>query len=107
MTIAKLTDRYDYVTIMRGGTRFFFIGSIVLFLMYLYFVGAVTFTVVQRRNMEEGLKTLSSDVSKEELRYLSAEKGLTKDVALNRGFVEPSKLTFTGPKNAVAWNATR
>lgn len=94
----------DYNTVIRRGIRFFAIGSAVLFACYLYFVGAVTFSVVHRRNMEEEVKTMTSAVSADELSYLTKEKNLTRDYALAQGMVPPAHVTFTTPKNAFAWN---
>lgn len=94
----------DYNAVIRRGIRFFAIGSVVLFAIYLYFVGAVTFSVVHRRNMEENLKTMTSAVSGDELAYLTKEKNLTRDYALAHGMVSPAHVTFTTPKNAFAWN---
>ena len=95
----------DYKTIVKSGTRFFFIASGVLFLAYLYCVGTVTFTVLARRSLEQELKVQTSEMSRQELSFLQTQKTLTKEYAREQGFVEPVAISFTAPKRALAWNA--
>jgi hypothetical protein len=106
-TLVTIYKKRDYNTILRAGAKFFGLGSIVLFAVYLYCVGAVTFSVVHRRNMEEDLKALSSDISRGELTYLTAEKTLTRTYALAQGFVAPAQVTYTAPKTDLAINTPR
>lgn len=108
MTLATLGQHAkaaDYKTILKSGTRFFFIGSGVLFIGYLYFVGAVTFTVLHRRGLEQDLKLMTSDISRQELSFLDTQKTLTKEYAYSLGLVDPAHVSFTTPKRAVALNA--
>ncbi len=93
--------------LMRRLTKYCFIGAGVLFVSYLYTVGAVTFSVVERKGLEQSTKQLASDISMQELDYLQKEKGLTRESAYIHGFVEAPVIVFTTQKRAVAWNAGR
>ena len=95
----------DYEVILKKGIRFFLGASAVLFALYLYCVGAVTFTVLHRRTTEEAVKTSLSSISQDELSYLQKQKTLTKDYAYTQGFVDPAVVAFTSTKTAVAFNA--
>jgi hypothetical protein len=101
--LATIYKKRDYNTILAAGTKFFVLGSITLFALYLYCVGAVTFSVVHRRNTEENLKTISSNISQGELTYLAAEKMMTRNYALAQGLVAPAHITYTAPKNDLAF----
>ena len=93
-----------YGALLRRTTTYCFLASGVLFGCYMYVVGAITFSVIERKGLEESTKTLLSDISMQELRYLEQEKGLTKEVAYGSGLVDASSLAFTSQKSAVAWN---
>lgn len=97
----------EYALLLRRATKYCFIGTGVLFACYLYFVGAITFSVVERQGLEESTKTLLSDISMQELTYMQAEKALTKDAAYAMGLVDASSLSFTAKQRAFAWNAGR
>lgn len=97
----------EYALLLRRATKYCFIGTGVLFGFYLYFVGAITFSVVERQALEESTKSLASDISVEELHYLEKEKGLTKEVAYSNGLIDAPSLSFTTKQSAFAWNAGR
>ena len=97
----------EYASLLRRSTKYCFIAAGVLFGLYLYFVGAITFAVVQRQALEESTKGLASDISILELHYLEKEKHLTKDVAYGIGLIDASSLSFTTKQRAFAWNAGR
>jgi hypothetical protein len=96
-----------YGTVLRRTGVYCFVASGVLFGCYVYLVGAITFSVVERKGLEESTKTLLSDISMQELQYLAQEKTLTKEVAYSMGLVDAPSLAFTTQKRAVAWNAGR
>ncbi len=97
----------EYALLLRRATKYCFVGVGVLFAGYLYFVGAITFSVVERQGLEESTKTLASDISIQELHYLEKEKYLTKEVAYSMGLIEAPSLSFTTKQRAFAWNAGR
>lgn len=103
----KISSFAEYGLLLRRTTKYCFIGAGVLFACYLYVVGAITFSVIERKGLEESTKVLASDISMQELVYLKAEKTLTKEVAYLSGFVQPASIAFTTQKRAVAWNAGR
>ncbi len=97
----------QYGMLLRRTTTYCFIGAGVLFGCYMYVVGAITFSVVERKGLEETNKSLLSDIGMQELHYLSQEKQLTKAMAYSSGLVDAPSLVFTTAKRAVAWNAGR
>jgi hypothetical protein len=103
----KMHSFTEYGLLLRRTTKYCFVGVVALFACYLYVVGAITFSVIERKGLEESTKVLASDISMQELGYLKAEKTLTKETAYLSGFVKPMSITFTTQKRAVAWNAGR
>ena len=103
----KISSFGEYRTLFARTTKYLFVGAGALFVCYIYFVGSITFSVIERKSLEESTRSLLSDISMQELRYLSEEKQLTKEFAYSSGFVEPSSITFTTQKRAVALNAGR
>ncbi len=103
----KIQSFNEYGLLLKRLTTYCFIGAGVLFACYIYVVGAVTFSVVERKGLEESTKTLLSDISGQELSYLAQEKKMTKDLAYSQGFVDAPSLAFTTQKRAFAWNAGR
>ena len=95
----------SYGVLLRRSTKYCFIASGALFACYLYVIGAITFSVVERKGLEESTKGLLSNISVEELQYLKQEKGLTKEMAYASGLINASTLVFTPQQRAVAWNA--
>lgn len=74
------------------------------FVCYLYFVGAITFSVVRQESIAEETKTIVSEIGKYELEYLKLQKGLTEEFAFSQGFVSPETIAYTVPASAFAWN---
>lgn len=96
-----------YGTVLRRMTTYCFVGAGVMFACYIYLVGSITFSVVERKGLEETNKHLLSDIGMHELQYLAKEKQLTKEVAYSTGLIDAPSLVFTKAKRAVAWNAGR
>lgn len=97
----------EYVVFLRKMTTYCFVATGVLFGFYIYFVGAITFSVIERKGLEEQNRNLVSDIGMSELKYLSQEKKLTKDFAYNSGLIDAKSLVFTTKQSAFAWNAGR
>lgn len=79
----------------------------VTFASYLYFVGAITFSVVERQGLEQQVKELLSDISTQELKYLAIDRSMTKGLAISLGLGESGKITFSARNQNVALNANR
>ncbi len=97
----------EYATLLRRANKYLFVLAGISFACYLYFVGAITFSVIERQGLEQSNKTLLSDISMQELTYLQEEKLLTKEVAYASGLVDAPALSFTTRQSAFAWNAGR
>lgn len=103
----KIQSFNEYGLLLRRTTKYCFIGAGALFACYLYIIGAITFSVIERKGLEESTKVLASEISMQELEYLKMEKTLTKETGYLNGFVQPESIAFTTQKRAVAWNAGR
>jgi hypothetical protein len=79
----------------------------ILLSLYIYFVGAITFSVMKQQSLSTDTKQLISDMSREEVEYLNAQKGLTEEYATSLGFTKDSNLAFSEAKRAFAWNVGR
>ncbi len=111
--IALIKHKLDTATVLdfnkalRSVALYAWISAGILFVAYLYFVGAITFSVIKEKGLKEDLKTLVSKMGEEEQRYLVAQKTLTESYALESGFVNPAQIAFALPKRALAWNVGR
>jgi cell division septal protein FtsQ len=69
-------------------------SSIVLCAVYLYLVGSITFNVIARRSLENTVVTLTNNVNQLELTYLNNIKGIDKNYAFSKGFVDVRQNIF-------------
>ena len=83
------------------------IGAGVCFCAYLYFVGAITFSVVKERGLQQETKALISSIGSHELTYLNTQKNLTEAYATSLGFIPAPTVAFATPQRAFAWNVGR
>ncbi|MCU0660314.1 MAG: hypothetical protein MUD00_01740 [Candidatus Pacebacteria bacterium] len=65
-----------------------------LFLAYLYFLGTITFGIVERRALEAQAKELASEVSTLELQYLALSNNIDIELAETLGFTETKSARF-------------
>lgn len=70
-----------------------FIG--VTFASYLYFVGAITFSIIERQGLQQGIREIVSTISAKELTYLSIDRSLTKSEGILLGLSEAKTITFS------------
>ncbi len=101
------TNTLDINKALKSIATYAWIASGVLFVAYLYFVGAITFSVIKERGLQQETKTLISSMGQEELKYLGLQKNLTKEYAIERGFISAPTLSFATPQRAFAWNVGR
>ncbi len=98
---------FDINKTLKSITLYTWIAAGVLFVGYVYFVGAITFSVVKEKELQQETRALISSMGAEELEFLSAQKVLTESYAREKGFVEPSTISFAPSQRAVAWNVGR
>lgn len=92
---------------LKAITLYAWVATGIFFACYLYFVGAITFSVVKERGLATNTKTLISQMGEAELAYLSTQKELTQSYAASIGFVKPGTVAFAASKRALAWNVGR
>ncbi|MES2224922.1 MAG: hypothetical protein V4478_02960 [Patescibacteria group bacterium] len=108
--IAILRNRIESVPLndvnktLKLVTRYAWIGTGVLFVCYSYFVGAITFSVISQRAVEQKNRTLISSMSEQERTYLQSQKQLNESYAASIGLVKGTAVAFAVAKPAVAWN---
>lgn len=95
---------FDLNKTLKSITMYTWISAGVLFVGYLYFVGAITFSVIKERELQQDTKALISSMGSQELQYLSTQKNLTKEYAHQNGFIDAATISFATPAKAFAWN---
>jgi len=84
--------------------RYAWISTGVLFVCYSYFVGAITFSVINQQALQQANKTLISSMGNQERVYLQAQAHLNESYATSIGLVKGNAVAFAVAKPAVAWN---
>lgn len=74
--------------------RVLIIGSAMLFIVYIYLVGSITFNVIARKSLENTVVTLTGQVNQLELTYLGNINKIDKSYALSKGFVDVPQNIF-------------
>ncbi|HSE57047.1 MAG TPA: hypothetical protein VLB02_03110 [Candidatus Paceibacterota bacterium] len=77
------------------------------FVAYVYCVGSITFSVVERQRLDHEVKELLSDISAEELSYLALDRSLTRQEAYALGLAESHEVSFSTRGTGFAFNADR
>lgn len=95
---------HDFNKALRTIGTYAWIGTGVLFVSYIYFVGSITFSIVKQQATQSDIKSLISSMSKQELAYLNTQKTLTENYASELGMVRATVVSFATPKRAFAWN---
>lgn len=75
-----------------------------LSVVYVYFIGSITFNVLARKSLELTQRNISSHISDLELAYLNSANKIDKDYALSLGFVNSNHNLFAtrASNNSVA-----
>jgi hypothetical protein len=82
-------------------------GSAILFAVYIYLVGSITFNVIARKSLETTVANLTSSVNKLDLAYLDSTNKIDKEYALSKGFVDVNKNIFASRDNSINHVAIR
>jgi hypothetical protein len=94
----------DFNTTLRLITKYAWLSAAILFASYLYFVGAITFSVIKQASLAQSIKVTMSQTGKEELKYLALQKHLSASYAASKGFVSAPVIAYTVPTRSFAWN---
>ena len=78
----------------------------VLFAAYIYFVGAITFSIIMQKQLTQQNKVLVSAMGKQELAYLAKDKMLSKEYAIAQGLVPASSVAFVSAQRTFAFNVS-
>lgn len=90
ITINMMENNYTRRTMF----RFLLSGIIILCILYVYFIGSITFNILARKSLESNSRTLGSNVSQLELTYLANSSKIDRNYALSKGFVDARNNIF-------------
>ena len=63
-------------------------GLIAISIMYVYFIGSITFNILARKSLENNVTNLTNNINQLEIKYLADLSEINKDYALSHGFVD-------------------
>ena len=66
----------------------------IIFLVYVYLIGSMTFNILARKNLESTVKILGNNVSQLELTYLNKASEIDKNYVLSLGYVDNEPQIF-------------
>lgn len=92
-----LEDNYTQKTLF----RFLIVGLVILFGVYLYFIGSITFNILARKTLENDVEMTLSRVSQLELEYLDKTGQIDKNYATSLGFVDAGQNIFASRQTDV------
>jgi len=96
MTRAKAItkDITENIKTQRMLLRVLIYSSIILCAVYVFLIGSITFNVIARKSLENTVVNLTNSVNQLELSYLNNIKGIDKDYAISKGFVDVRQNIF-------------
>jgi hypothetical protein len=96
MTKAKeiTNDIAQNINTQRILFRILVTGSVMLFAVYVYLIGSITFNVIARKSLENTVSSLTTQVNQLELTYLNSVNAINKDYAVSMGFVNVNQNIF-------------
>jgi len=96
MTRAKAitNDIAQNINTQKALFRVLISGSIILFAVYIYLIGSITFNVIARKSLENTVANITGQVNQLELTYLNNVNKTDKNYALLNGFVDVSQNIF-------------
>ncbi len=96
MTKAKAitNDIVENINTQKIIFRILITSSILLFGVYIYLVGSITFNVIARKSLDKTVIVLKSEVNQLELSYLKTVSSIDKEYAKTQGFVDTHQNIF-------------
>lgn len=83
--------------------RVLIMSSALLFALYIYLIGSITFNVIARKSLENTVASLTDHINQLEITYLSSVNGADKNYAQSKGFVDiPQNIFVSRDINHVA-----
>ena len=69
--------------------------------LYIFFVSQTIFNIVERKNAEQEMRILSSNLSSGEVEYMALAKDIDLNLAQTLGFNESANIYFASRRSAV------
>ncbi|MFA5933970.1 MAG: hypothetical protein WC795_01990 [Candidatus Paceibacterota bacterium] len=104
MTVQTIVAQTNIINNNNLPQRLFYLMfgvCIVLSFVYVYLIGSIIFNVLERKSVENQVRTIRSAVGNLELDYLSQNKTVDLSYAKSLGFEEPKNLYFASRKSLV------
>lgn len=98
----QLLQQHPIEQLLRSFAIYTWMSVGVLLALYMYFIGAITFSIITQKQLTQDNKALVSAVGKQELQYLAKDKMLTRDYALAMGLVSAEQVAYVTSHYAVA-----
>lgn len=98
----KQSKRYFEKRLFKVLVSSFFLGGLV----YIYSLGSVVFGVIERRNLEKEIASVSSEIGALEKDYLDKSSNISLETASMNGFVKAEKIFYESQEH-VAINNTK
>lgn len=71
------------------------VGALIfLSLLYMYFIGSITFNILARKSLEVSLKDIGNNVSQIELEYIALSNSINSQMGKDIGFIEAKGTIF-------------
>ncbi len=71
--------------------------SVAMSLIYIFFIGKIVFNIVERKNIENVMRDISSTVSSLQVEYFNLNNKIDLAYAKSIGFSESSSVVFVHP----------
>jgi len=91
----KSNTLYLNDTLRKRSFYFLFSGILILSFVYMFFLCNTIYNIIERKNIEDNIRNLSSTVSQMELDYLSLNEGINLSLAKDLGLSEPKNVYFS------------
>lgn len=95
MNVAKLTQRKNEDIETRRKIFKILAGILIaLFLLYIYFVGSITFNILARKSLRITAKEVGNTVSEVELKYITLSNSINSQFGKDIGFIDAKNTIF-------------
>lgn len=92
MTFTK--QNTEYTNTRKTIFRILLSCLILLSILYVYFIGSITFNILARRSLETSRKEIGNNVSQTELEYLALANSINAQFGKDIGFVDAKDTIF-------------
>lgn len=89
-----IEERYEDIQNRKIIFRILLGAIIFLSLLYMYFIGSITFNILARKSLEITLQDLGNNLSHTEIEYMALSNKINSDFGKQNGFMEAHGVIF-------------